>query len=73
MKTQRAICDRSGFEFPIGEMRREWNGLLVHKSFWEPRHPQDMLRPRTEGPPPRLTRPESPDVFLSSPVLPGDL
>jgi hypothetical protein len=24
----------------MSEMRMEWNGLLVHKSVWEPKHPQ---------------------------------
>ena len=35
-----AISDRSGFRYPMAEMRREWNGLLVHESEYEPKHPQ---------------------------------
>lgn len=35
-----SICDRSGFRFPANEMRREWNGNLVHKSYFERKHPQ---------------------------------
>lgn len=36
----RAISDRSGLEYPYQEMIREWNGLLVHLSEYEPKHPQ---------------------------------
>ena len=39
-KYAKAISDRSGFEFPYNEMVREWNGSLVHKSEFEPKHPQ---------------------------------
>ena len=35
-----AISDRSGLEFPYNEMVKEWNGSLVHKSEYEPKHPQ---------------------------------
>lgn len=31
-------------QHPLSEMRTEWNGLRVHKSEWEPKHPQ--LTPR---------------------------
>jgi len=39
-KYARAISDRSGMEFPFTEMVKEWNGSLVHKSEFEPKHPQ---------------------------------
>ena len=26
------------------DAREEWNGLVVHKSEWEARHPQDFVR-----------------------------
>tara|TARA_R110000796_G_scaffold121605_2_gene235888 strand:+ start:1745 stop:2116 length:372 start_codon:yes stop_codon:yes gene_type:complete len=35
-----AISDRSGMAFPYTEMVKEWNGLLVHKSEFEAKHPQ---------------------------------
>ena len=41
----RAISDRDGMEYPYLEMRKEWNGLMVHKDEWEPKHPQ--LAPRS--------------------------
>jgi len=43
-KYAKAISDRSGMEFPYREMRKEWNGSLVHKSEYEARHPQDEAR-----------------------------
>jgi len=39
-KYAKAISDRSGFEFPYNEMVKEWNGAFVHKSEFEPKHPQ---------------------------------
>jgi hypothetical protein len=49
-KYAKAISDRSGMEFPYNEMIREWNGSFVHKSEYEPRHPQDEARHySTEG------------------------
>ena len=39
-KYAKAISDRSGMEFPYNEMVKEWNGSLVHRSEYEPKHPQ---------------------------------
>tara|TARA_R100001126_G_C4702305_1_gene90803 strand:+ start:46 stop:342 length:297 start_codon:yes stop_codon:yes gene_type:complete len=39
-KKSKAISDRSGMAFPYTEMRKEWNGSLVHKSEYEEKHPQ---------------------------------
>ena len=46
----KAISDRSGMEFPYNEMVKEWNGSLVHRSEYEPKHPQ--LEPNYPGPDP---------------------
>ena len=46
-KYAKAISDRSGMEFPYSEMIREWNGMLVHKSEFEAKHPQLELRSRS--------------------------
>ena len=46
-KYAKAISDRSGMEFPYNEMIREWNGMFVHKSEYEAKHPQ--LEPRGFG------------------------
>ena len=41
------ISDRSGAAFPYKEMVTEWNGLKVHTSEYEPKHPQ--LEPKPHG------------------------
>ena len=46
-KRSQAISDRSGMAFPYNEMVREWNGMLVHKSEFEPKQPQ--LEPKPHG------------------------
>jgi hypothetical protein len=49
-KYAKAISDRSGMEFPYNEMLKEWNGMLVHKSEYEAKHPQLETRGTgTEG------------------------
>ncbi len=35
-------CARSGFKCKRSDCRKEWDGQLVHKLFWKPRHPQDF-------------------------------
>ena len=46
-KYAKFISDRSGMEFPYKEMVKEWNGLRVHTSEFEPKQPQ--LEPRAHG------------------------
>jgi len=42
-----AVSDRSGQRFPYHEMVKEWNGLFVHISEYEAKHPQ--LEPKIPG------------------------
>lgn len=60
------ICDRTGFKVPASETRKEWNGLRVHKSVWEPRHPQDFVRGKADRQQVPDPRPEGEDTFLST-------
>jgi len=46
-KYAQAISDRSGMAFPYNEMVREWNGMFVHISEYEPKQPQ--LSPKPHG------------------------
>ena len=46
-KHSKALSDRSGLEFPYVEMVKEWNGMLVHTSEYEPKQPQ--LDPKPKG------------------------
>jgi hypothetical protein len=52
-KHSKAISDRSGLEFPYVEMVKEWNGMLVHTSEYEPKQPQ--LDPKPKGSDPQGT------------------
>ena len=46
-KHAQAISDRSGMAFPYNEMVKEWNGMFVHISEYEPKQPQ--LSPKPHG------------------------
>lgn len=37
-------CDRTGFKVPASECVREWDGKIVWREVYEPRHPQDFVR-----------------------------
>ena len=52
-KYSKAISDRSGLEFPYTEMVKEWNGMLVHSSEFEPKQPQ--LDPKPKGSDPQYS------------------
>ena len=58
------ICDRCGFAVREGDAVQEWNGLVVCKDDFEPRHPQDFVRAREDRQAPEgLHRSEPTDVF----------
>jgi hypothetical protein len=69
----RGICDASGFDFPLSQLVKQWDGAFVHRRFVDKRNPQDFVTGIRENIAPRLTRPEAPDTFISGTVLPGDL
>lgn len=54
-------CDRSGFICKRSECREEWNGNLVRADLWEPRHPQDILRPKKDNQAVDIARPDQED------------
>ena len=53
----KAVCDICGFDFFPSELREDWRGYRVCKKDFEPRHPQDFVRPKPEKGPPSWTRP----------------
>lgn len=62
-----AICDRCKFKRKSFELKLEWTGLMVcEDTCWEPRHPQDLLRPKQERPPIPWARPEDTINSLAS-------
>ncbi|MCK4706328.1 MAG: hypothetical protein KAT90_12665 [Gammaproteobacteria bacterium] len=60
------ICDRTGFKHKASEMRKEWNGLMVHYSQYEKRHEQDFVRGKKDDQSVPWTRSESTDVETDS-------
>ena len=44
------ISDRSGFRYRLKDMKKEWNGLLVGKDEFEPKHPQLFVKRRIIDP-----------------------
>lgn len=58
------ISDLSGRKFRMSEMVRQWNGLLVHQSEWEPRHPQELVRNYPREKPVRVSKPRPLDTFI---------
>lgn len=44
----KAVCDSCGQRFLASELRKRWDGLMVCSKDYEPRHPQDFVKGRTE-------------------------
>jgi len=57
------ISDRSGFRYRLKDMRKEWNGLIVGKDEWEPKHPQ--LEPIRVPPDPQAIKDPRPEQNLT--------
>ena len=72
-KYSKFISDRSGMEFPYRERVKEWNGFLVHRSEYEPKHPQlEPKRPPFEPQAlmdPRTPQPETFTIQVSETFL----
>ena len=67
-----AISDRSGLRYRYKDMRREWNGLLVGKDEYEPKHPQlGPFRTPTDAQALKDARPynDSMPVTITSPTF----
>ena len=58
------ISDRSGLAFPYNEMVKEWNGSTVHKSEFEPKHPQ--LDPRYHPTDPQSLQNAKPQIISAT-------
>ena len=52
--------DQSGRVFYASEMVKQWDGLLVHHTEFEIRHPQDFVRPQKDPEPLHEVRIKSP-------------
>jgi len=57
------ISDRSGFRYRLGDMKKEWNGLLVGPDEYESKHPQ--LTPSKAPMDPQALRESRPESSLA--------
>lgn len=62
-KGWKTICDRCGFEYYNHQLQKEWNGLMVCRACYSPRHPQDFVRAVKDEQAVPWSRPEAPDTF----------
>lgn len=58
------ICDVCGFKVRSSRTRKRWDGLMVCDADWEPRHPQDFVRGRSDRQTVAEARPELTDTFV---------
>ena len=59
------VCDSCGRKFKASTMRKRWDGLLVCKEDYEPRHPQLSLKVHGDKQTVPIPRPEPVvDIFL---------
>lgn len=61
-KHAKFISDRSGFAFPYSERVKEWNGMVVHISEFEGKHPQ--LEPTGAGDDPQALLEPRPENYI---------
>ena len=60
------ICDLSGQVCYASDTVKLWNGLIVKRSWYEPRNPQDFIRASADRQVVADPRPEGADVFLTA-------
>ena len=72
-KNALGISDRSGFQYLLNRMKKEWTGALVGRDEWDPKQPQLRTR-RTLAEAqalknPRPATPEALTIVLNVPVV----
>lgn len=60
------ICDRCGEKFKSSQVKKEWTGLMVCDTCYEPRHPQDFIRTVPDRMDVPFVRPRPADIFIPS-------
>lgn len=58
------ICEVCGRKFKATQMKKRWDGAIVCREDWEPRHPQDFVKGVKDNPSVPLSRPEPSDQFI---------
>jgi hypothetical protein len=70
--TNYEIDDRTGFRLEPGESIRDWYGMRTRKKSADPRHPQELVRSRSDKFPGSIS-PEQDDTFIETAVTADDL
>ncbi len=60
-----AICDGCGRKFKASELRKRWDGYMMCKDDWEPRHSLDFYRVKNDSHQLPFSHPESEDIDVS--------
>jgi hypothetical protein len=71
-----AVCDQCGITYKSSELTKQWDNLMACWKCWDPRHPQELIRPVVDPKPPPWTRPwvpqfTDPDVYATSRSING--
>jgi hypothetical protein len=66
-----AICDQCGGKFKASQLLLQWDNARVCEGCYDPRHPQEFVRPVTDPSPVPWTRPDVPNFkeFATSRVI----
>lgn len=59
-----AVCYRCARKHKASELKLEWEGFRVCDKCWEPRHPQDFIKPRVDQQTPPWTQPDPAPIFI---------
>lgn len=60
------ICDQCGAKRKSKEMREQWDGLVVCKRCYDPRHPQDFVRGTEDDQTVPVNRPDTEETFTAT-------
>jgi len=60
------ICDVCSIKIKASESKKRWDGFIVCKGCWEPRHSMDFIRTRKEKISVPFTRPIPQDNYTST-------
>lgn len=68
------ICDVCGFQYRLRELKKRWDGLMVCKSDFDPRPPEQKApNVRPEGVAKPNARPDNQNDETPNTTTPGDL
>jgi hypothetical protein len=67
----KACCDVCGFDFKQSQLRKRWDGAMVCKADYEPRHQQDFVKARPERSIVKDARPGAEPRFVEANEITG--